>query len=215
MGMMQRLKGLIGGTARELGYEIRKIRSAPPAPAGAVAVPDGVRGVHDGCGTLIVPGWLNLDYAPPAAGIGPGLHFLPVDLSLGHPFADGSFSFGYAEDFLEHLSQAQSLQFLDEAHRTLRRGGVLRLSFPGLEGVLRKHYVDGSLEVMRQAQWDAYDKWGHVHFCAREELRLVATHLGFSAVEFQSFQESAIPELGQMDSRAAQSDLNTYAELTR
>jgi SAM-dependent methyltransferase len=93
-----------------------------------------------------------------------GRFFLAVDLTQRHPFADASFDLGYAEDFLEHLSQAQSLIFLSEAYRTLRSGGVLRLSFPGLEGVLRKHYLGGSAAALAHPQRDAYESWGHVHF---------------------------------------------------
>jgi hypothetical protein len=32
-----------------------------------------------------------------------------------------------------------------------RRGGVLRLSFPGLEGVLRKHYTGGPTSAFAEA----------------------------------------------------------------
>jgi len=215
MGLKKSLKNRVAAIARNLGYEIHRIRSVPPRTTAALPVPEGIRGVHYACGANIVPGWLNLDFAAPAAGAGVGLHFLAVDLSHGHPFADASFDLGYAEDFLEHLSQAESLVFLSEVYRTLRLGGVLRLSFPGLEGVLRKHYLGGSVAALGQAQWAAYDKWGHVHFYSRDELRLVAHHIGFQGIEFLSFQESRRPELGRMDIRSDQSDLNTYAELTR
>jgi predicted SAM-dependent methyltransferase len=178
-------------------------------------VPEGIRGIHYGCGSNIEPEWLNLDIRQPREGVGAGLHFFAVDLSRGHPFADASFDLGYAEDFVEHLSQADSLVFLTEAHRTLRPGGVLRLSFPGLEGVLRKHYVGRSIDALAQAQQDAYDNWGHIHFYSREELSLVASHLGFRKIEFLSFRESSRPELARMDTRSDQADLNTYAELTK
>lgn len=215
MGSKDHLKSWAGKVARNFGYEVRKIRKAPPVLAGYVPIPEGVAGINYGCGANAVPGWLNVDYGAPSAGVSPSLHFLAADLSGGHPFADASFALGYAEDFLEHLSQAQSLAFLVEAHRTLRVGGKLRLSFPGLEGVLRKHYIGSSSDAVAHAQWDAYDKWGHVHFYSREELRLVAGHVGFRAVEFTSYQESLVPALARMDTRIAQADLNTYVELTK
>ena len=92
---------------------------------------------------------------------------------------------------------------------------ILRLSFPGLEGVLRKHFLGSPITELAQAQRDAYENWGHVHFYSQVELRLVAEHLGFKAVEFFSFGKSNRSELGDMDTRIDQAELNTYAELTK
>jgi predicted SAM-dependent methyltransferase len=220
------LKHQVAAMARARGYEIRRISTSPspdyPSDTAlledstVLPVPEGISGVHYGCGGILVPKWLNVDVAAAPADVARrGRFFLAVDLTQRHPFADASFDLGYAEDFLEHLSQAQSLIFLSEAYRTLRSGGVLRLSFPGLEGVLRKHYLGGSAAALAQAQRDAYESWGHVHFYSRDELRLVASHIGFQEIEFLSFQESRRPELVPMDTRSDQADLNTFAELTK
>jgi len=63
-----------------------------------------------------------------------------LDLTSRQPFNDGSFKYGFCEDFLEHLTQAESITFLSECFRVLKPGGILRMSFPGLEGVLKTHY---------------------------------------------------------------------------
>jgi predicted SAM-dependent methyltransferase len=216
MGVKDRLKKQLHTATRRFGYEIHRVPSQTSIEAmEARALPEGIRRVHYGCGEHIEPEWLNVDLGPPKKGITIGLHFLAVDLAREHPFPNDSFELGYAEDFLEHISQAQSLVFLTEAHRTLRRGGVLRLSFPGLEGVLRKHYTGTSVADLERAQREAYEQWGHVHFYSRDELRLVAEHVGFRGVEFFSFQQSSRPELGRMDTRSDQADLNTYTELRK
>jgi predicted SAM-dependent methyltransferase len=208
------LKSGIASLVRRFGYEIRRLRPVPPVRAQNVPVPPGTLGVHYGCGNLVIPGWLNVDTAAPAREV-PGASFLVADLAGRHPFADETFALGYAEDFLEHLSQVQSITFLAEAFRTLQPSGVLRLAFPGLETVLRKHYSRLDFSSLAAAQWDAFDKWGHVHFYSREELQTVARHVGFREVSFFSFRQASRPELGMMDSRAKQAELNTYAELTR
>lgn len=176
--------------------------------------------VNYGCGMKILPGWINADafksYYP--------WHLVAeeikreiqdVELTQRHPFPDQVFRFGWAEDFLEHLDQPESIQFLAEAYRTLRPGGVLRLSFPGLAGVLARHYRSSNFEGAWTGYQEAYVTWHHKHFYSIDSLRLVATHLGFRACEEVRFGESIYPELRGLDSRPEQIDLNLFAELTR
>jgi predicted SAM-dependent methyltransferase len=103
----------------------------------AKAVPDRI---HYACGQRVLDGWLNVDgfdesYPNGFIDLGHRKSILRLDLTAPHPFPDACFQWGYSEDFLEHLTQAESMVSLCEAHRTFRTGGVLRLSFPGLAGV--------------------------------------------------------------------------------
>lgn len=173
----------------------------------------GATRIHYACGRHFFDDWLNVDsylQGDPGAAA-----FACVNLTSRHPFPDDTFEYGFAEDFVEHLEQVDSLLFLSECLRTLRPAGVLRLSFPGLEGVLRKHYPRSDWETMNVAKEEAYTRFEHVHFYARGEVELVARHLGFTAVAFCRFGESAHPPLRGIDQRAAQRDLNTYVELTK
>lgn len=214
MGIRERALDWVGSRVRDLGFEVRRLQAAPPAPVAELDVPAGILGANYGCGSKLVPGLA--EPGPRRADRGSAAApFVPVDLAGRHPFRASSFRRGYAEDFLEHLSQAQSIAFLSEAQRTLEPGGVLRLSFPGLEGVLRKHYRPGGFEAVAAGQWEAYEKWGHVHFYSREEIRLVATHVGFQAVDFRAFGESPDAALAVMDTRSDQGEVNTIVELTK
>lgn len=186
----------------------RRKQPAYPSPD-----PEDFRRVHYACGsTFFGADWLNIDLCEGHLGVD---NYLCVNLTERHPFPDNSFRFGFAEDFLEHLPQGESIVFLSEACRTLSQGGVLRISFPGLEGVLAKHYQKPDFDVAKLALSEAYTMWGHHHFYSRAELEMVARHIGFSKVEFCAFGKSAHPELCGLDSRADQSALNTYAELTK
>lgn len=211
--MLDRL--LVGAVsvARDLGVEVRRVRRTYPPDRPDVSVP-AVVGVHYACGDRLEPRWLNVDEATPRAGVPAGVEFVGANLVQRHPFADASFALAYAEDFLEHLSQADSLLFLAEAYRVLRPGGTLRLSFPGLELVFGSA-GPRDLSAVREGVWGAFEKWGHVHFYARDELRAVARYIGFTRVAFHAFRASPIPELAAMDSRPEQAHQNTYAELTR
>jgi len=171
----------------------------------------GLTRIHYACGKHFLPGWLTGDAY--RQGDARDAAFEAVDLVSRHPFPDDTFEFGFAEDFLEHLGQVDSLLFLAECRRTLKPGGVLRLSFPGLEGVLRKHYPAADWETINIAKEEAYTRYEHLHFYSRDELALVARHFGFTAVSFHAFGESPHAALRGIDQRAAQRDLNTYAEL--
>lgn len=167
--------------------------------------------IHYGCGDTILNDWLNIDIADRRN----STNYLRVDLLEKHPFHDESFSFGFAEDLLEHFGQADSLIFLSEAYRTLRKGGVLRLSFPELEGILKKHYSAQSPLFHYQGKVEAYLLWDHIHFYSVEELTMVAKHIGFREVNSVEYGKSEYKELAGLDNRLDQMGLNTYLELIK
>lgn len=175
--------------------------------------------VHYACGQRVLDGWLNVDgfdesYPNRYIDLEKRRRIFRMDLTGPHPFADGTFAWGYSEDFLEHLTQAESLVFLCEAYRTFRPGGVLRLSFPGLAGVLRRHLRTGGHTGARTCVDEAYTRWYHEHFYTFESLELVAHHIGFSKVTRCEYGHSRHPVLKQ-ESRPDQADLNLVVELTR
>jgi predicted SAM-dependent methyltransferase len=112
----------------------------------------------------------------------------------------------------EHIEQSNSLLFLIEAHRTLIKGGVLRLSFPELGNVLTKHFYPNNYPGFFKGKVDAYDSWGHIHFYSRESLALVAAHLGFD-MDLVECGISNHPELTGINTR---SDIvHIHVELTK
>lgn len=154
--------------------------------------------------------WINVDLGPRHAA-----NYLQTDLTERHPFPDASIRYAFAEDFLEHLDQEQSLRFLIEARRVLKHGGVLRLSFPGLEGTLRGGYTPPTLETAQLARIACYEQWGHKHFYSLAELELVARHVGFSEARPVEHGRSEHAELRGLDQRFDQIGSNTYVELAK
>ena len=162
------------------GVWVEKERASAPGP-GSAGIPAAeadigsrVTGVNYGCGGNLLDGWLNVDLFPNDAP-----NYRMINLLEKHPFPDKAFRYGFSEDVLEHLNQAESIFFLSEIYRTLAAGGILRLSFPGLEGVLERHYTPVSEASIRRGEFEAYSFWDHVHFYSRDELALVAKHIGF------------------------------------
>jgi predicted SAM-dependent methyltransferase len=213
--LIGRAKLLANRSLQSFGYEIRKVErsDAPEWPPGE-NLAGGLQKIHYACGFQMLPGWLNTDINLHLKRQ-PGFQCLELDLTGPHPFPDGWFEYGFAEDFIEHLAQSDSLIFLSEVYRTFKKGGVLRISFPGLEGVLRHHYRDGGYGEAMTGKADAYSKWDHAHFYSREEFALVCTHIGFAQVEFVHYGSSRHGPLQNLEYRVEQKDLNTYVEITK
>ncbi len=179
-----------------------------------ILISRGLNKAHYGCGdSLFEDGWVNIDFkhdSPDSTEI-----YIGADLTSKHPFPPNHFIFSFAEDFLEHLTQDESLIFLSEAYRCLKPAGVLRLSFPGLRGVLQRHYLMSDYDGASLGREKAFTMWDHKHFYCEESLTIVAKHVGFSDIQFVPFGISAYKELRCLDSRADQQDLNIYVELTK
>ena len=116
-----------------------------------------------GCGHVGFDGWINvdLDSAAKAADI-------LVDVTDGIPVADESCQFIYNEHFLEHLTVEDGLCFLNECHRILRPGGVLRVAMPSVSEPVRQYYEDD----WRDQPW--MKKHGFTHIQTRAELINIA-----------------------------------------
>lgn len=118
-----------------------------------------------GCGLNVVDGWINVDYA-----LGAKLTKVPLfsainrklkvfsadwdsrvflhDLTCRFPWGDGSVDYCYSSHTLEHLTREQGVFLLQESHRVLRPGGVVRIVVPDLASVISE-YDDGAIRADR------------------------------------------------------------------
>lgn len=178
------------------------------------------------CGLNVLDGWLNVDGFDHAllwhfsqSGVPARIveNVYKMDLIERHPFADESFDYAFCEDFIEHIDQKNAILFLSEVLRTLRPGGVVRLSSPSLEGVMNFHFRSARFDAVIENHESAYTRWGHLHFFSHASLETVALGLGFSEYRPCVFQESRHPALQGLETRAEQAEykINLYAELTK
>ena len=164
--------------------------------------------LHVGCGRSAIPGWVNVDQFPL-----PGVDRV-LNVGEGLPFEDVSFL--YAEHFLEHLSLQEGLAFLRACRRVLASPGVLRLSTPNLDWVMKTHYRQGAWASDADAVDDclntnrAFHGWGHQFLYNRQTLALALTAAGFDAVTFHRYGESDRPELRGLEQHETFDDAEEF-----
>lgn len=176
-----------------------------------------VRKLHLGCGTKIVPGWLNADKFTTCAD-------MYVDAYRRLPFPDRSFRIIYCEHLIEHLRIDRVPRFLAEARRVLEDGGLFRLSCPDLE-LFAARYVAGDRDFFapiladfteRQRKTPHAKYWvvrspggafmsramhfhNHRWMYDFETLRSCLEEVGFRRVLKQAYRRSVVEEAGAMD----------------
>lgn len=152
-----------------------------------------MRNVQLGCGEHRLPGWENFDDE--------------VDISKPLPFEDRSIDNILVEHCLEHVGPNEAMLFLEEAHRVLVPGGVLRVALPSVEKVFElatpeycefvrsKRWGDGSRRSTVRAIMMEH---GHRSWWTERLLEIAMTVAGFAA-ERCRLGESSRPELNGVE----------------
>ena len=142
--------------------------------------------INVGCGDAPLPGFVNLDLDRAAD--------IRLDVRDGLPFADGTVDGVYSEHFVEHLTQAELVNFLRECRRVLRPGGTVRMATPDLAELVRCYgdpdWLARSGLVAYGYEWLANPcellnlgmrEWGHRHVVDETELSRLALLAGLEA----------------------------------
>ncbi|MBA3480342.1 MAG: methyltransferase domain-containing protein, partial [Pirellulales bacterium] len=105
-----------------------------------------------GCGACRHADWVNLDLNPNSPDV------IALDATKGLPFESNTVDVCYSSHVLEHLSREEATSFIGEQRRVLKKGGVIRVVVPDLEGICRLYlaYLD-DLVNGNEAQEFRYD----------------------------------------------------------
>ena len=162
--------------------------------------------LHLGCGTRVLPGWVNIDRVARATGVVTDID--PTTL----PYPDAAVAEVLAEHLFEHFSFAEEGLVWLEMARVLRPGGVLRLEVPDFEWVCaqflaardewRDFYVVGAADHYAGCGRALDQRWGILRtmFFGNQngaglfprsayttgKLRAIAAQLGFAAIEIET-----------------------------
>ncbi len=162
--------------------------------------------LHLGCGTNVLPGWVNIDRVARAPGVVTDID--PTTL----PYPDGSVTEVLAEHLFEHFSFAEEGLVWPEMARVLRPGGTLTLEVPDFEWVCgrflqahdgwRAFYIVGAADHYGGCGRALDQRWGilqtmffgnqngagqfHRSAYTEGKLRALAAHLGFAAIAVET-----------------------------
>lgn len=103
--------------------------------------------LHIGCGTNILPGWLNADAIPL------GHDVVHLDATRRFPYPSAAFYRVFSEHMIEHVAFAKAQTMLAECFRVLAPGGTVRISTPDLGFLVALH------APRRSALQDDYVEW--------------------------------------------------------
>ena len=166
--------------------------------------------LHVGCGNRPIPGWCNVDVAH----LNESVQY--VDALRRLPFEDETFQYVFSEHFIEHLPFADGLKFFKEAHRVLKRGGVLRTATPDLDFLCelknldsdsKRRYVEYIAKNFAPVQPKSYVTctntafygWGHRFIWNASLMEEVLTSMGFGNFRVLKPGKSDNPDLRDLE----------------
>jgi predicted SAM-dependent methyltransferase len=207
--------------------------------------------VNIGCGQSPTPGWSNYDNSP-AIRIGQSrlatgaLKFVGLlnagnlsyidycrrnDIAYANavkriPYADGTVSVIYSSHMLEHLDRSEARRFMQECHRALAPGGILRIAVPDLLPLARAYVAGGTADAFLSSCVLELDKprglAAKLHyfiFAGREHhwmydgasLSRLMSEAGFAGVEILEAGRTSIPDPGELNLREREAE-SVYVE---
>ncbi|HXP69059.1 MAG TPA: methyltransferase domain-containing protein [Candidatus Dormibacteraeota bacterium] len=164
--------------------------------------------INIGCGNEPFDGWTNMDADPTTKAD------ILWDVTEGLPFPNDSCSFIYCEHFLEHIPVQDGVRFLAECHRSLQKGGVVRIGMPSAQEIVSHYYENvwasqpwlqkygyGHIKTGAEYVNVCFRDWGHQWLYDMEELERRLREAGFTHIESVKWGESRYPELSKRETR--------------
>jgi SAM-dependent methyltransferase len=140
---------------------------------------DGSINLHLGCGSFDHPYFINIDAMP-----APHIHYVRSIDNLS-PFKSNSVDLIYASHCLEHFGHTKQAKVLGEWYRVLKPEGILRLSVPDFD-LLLKIYIENDKDVntILEPLLGGQDYLYNFHYCAftNKSLEKLLLDVGFREV---------------------------------
>jgi SAM-dependent methyltransferase len=204
-----------------------KAKRIIPVPAGFNSVC-----LNLGCGLAVTKGWINIDGSLNAlvASMPAAVHrlmyrltgakayyseaeycrlldehvFIHHNLAAGIPLGDGVADYIFSSHFFEHLYQKEAAHLLQDCHRVLKEGALLRISIPDLEYAISL-YTKGNKEQMLKNYFFVEDGDStysrHKYMYDFEMLSELLSEIGFREITRRKFQEGDLPDVNLLDNR--------------
>lgn len=161
---------------RRAWNRLRWTMIAPSLPRG----PDGERMVHLGCGSIAVPGFINMDARRMSH-----IHFIVRGVAEIKFLPEASIDFLYLSHVLEHVPHQYVPATIAQFHRVLRPGGRCRISVPDFDLMLDVYRESGrNVDHIVQPLMGGQDYPQNFHYAVfnGELLTRLLEEAGFSRV---------------------------------
>lgn len=145
------------------------------------------RYLHIGCGDVILPEpFENLD-GRDLEGVDHVSSVYPL------PFEDDSFDLVYSSHVLEHFHRKETLNVLKEWVRVLKPDGIIRLSVPSLENIIKIYEFSGEIDnvVGPLMGGQTYDTNFHYNVFDKKYLTRLMEECGIIAVHPWDFRRTS------------------------
>lgn len=177
-----------------------------------------------GCGGNFVQGWLNIglfserEIPYGTTALRDGALFLNFDMTKELPLAENSIQFIYSSHFIEHINFNNGRVLLKRLYRVMKKGGIIRLTFPDLELWIKKYYKNDlsffkkykSIYLKKKSYLTTKGqifmaqvhvkghKWGYDF----ESIKNILERAGFSQVKKKKAFNSLIPQIKLLESNS-------------
>ena len=149
--------------------------------------------IYCGCGPIPREGFLNLDITVMARGFA----IEHSDDYFIFPYADmawgidaNTVDYIFHEDFIEHISQLQQIQFLAESLRVLKPGCYHRVNTPNIIAAMKRH---SDFSQGYEGVYKGETQWGHICIFSPASLKEMAELVGYREVVFTTKSHGVSP----------------------
>jgi len=116
--------------------------------------------LHLGCGEINIPGFINVDKRPFSH-----IHYLSDVEEL--PFIkENTVDLIYISHCLEHIPHRKLVKVLNEYHRVLKRGGILRISVPDFKKITEIYQITNDVNTIIHPLFGSQEYKYNFHFNA-------------------------------------------------
>lgn len=169
-----------------------------------------------GCGSVKIPGFINIDRQRGAD--------VRCDVTRGLPYGDSSVDGIYSEHFIEHLRQPDIASFLRECRRVLKPGARVRIATPDLQELVADYHNNawrrpwlqkyGYSWVSNRAEYlnICMRDWGHSWLVDEQELSRLATMAGLQVAGRCALNHSGDAHLSGRETRVESTLIMEYTK---
>jgi predicted SAM-dependent methyltransferase len=142
-----------------------------------------------------------------------------MDATQRFPFADSTFHYVYSEHMIEHVPYKKGIRMLQECHRVMRGGGVIRVITPDLAAIVGLYQSKLRADQQEYLSWFCqtfaqesppnavsvinamFRQWGHQFIYDEKTLVDAMLAAGFGSIERCALGESRNLDLQDMENQ--------------